>query len=197
MPAAEIIRRSYGDTGEAVILCGSGNNGGDGFVIARHLHNSGWSVWSILVGDEASLTEDTRANFVIVRSMGLPIGSVHSPGNIAGALESLSASTIVIDALLGTGFRGGVRSPLAELIRAVNDAPRRATIAIDVPSGLDCDTGEPSNATIRAELTITFVALKRGFLEPRAAASLGRVEVVDIGAPRELIERIAADDETP
>lgn len=195
--AAEIIRRSYGDIGEAVILCGSGNNGGDGFVIARHLHDSGWSVWSILVGNEASLTEDTRANFGIARSMSLPIGSVHSPENIAGALKSLSASTVVIDALLGTGFRGDVRSPLAELIRVVNDAPRRATVAIDVPSGLDCDTGEPSHATIRADLTITFVALKRGFLKPGAAAYLGRVEVADIGAPRELIERIAAGKETP
>lgn len=195
--AAEIIRRSFGDIGEAVILCGSGNNGGDGFVIARHLHNSGWSVRSILAGDEASLTEDTRANVLIARNTSLPIRSVHSPENIAGALESLSASTIVIDSLLGTGFRGSVRSPLAELIRAVNDAPRRATVAIDVPSGLDCDTGDPSNATIRADLTITFVALKRGFLEPGAAAFLGRVEVAGIGAPRELIERIAAGEEAP
>ena len=189
--AAEVVRHSYGDRGEALILCGSGNNGGDGFVIARHLHNIGWDVRSILVGDEESLTADTRVNFLIARNMGLPIDPVAAPANVAGLLASCSTSTVVVDALLGTGFHGTVRSPSAELIHAANDASRRATVAIDVPSGLDCDTGEPSSAAIRADLTITFVALKCGFLRPGAAEFLGRVEVVDIGAPRELIEKIA------
>ena len=94
---------------------------------------------------------------------------------------------------MGTGCPGEVRSPTAELIAALDGADRRAVIAIDVPSGLDCDTGVSSNATIRADLTITFVASKRGFLRPSASPYIGRVEVADIGAPRELIEEIAAE----
>jgi NAD(P)H-hydrate epimerase len=99
----------------------------------------------------------------------------------------------VIDALLGTGFRGEVRSPTAELVQAMNDAPKRAAVAIDVPSGLDCDTGAPSNATIRADLTITFVAVKAGFTRSVAAPYVGRLEVADIGVPSELVAEIAAE----
>ena len=96
-----------------------------------------------------------------------------------------------MDALLGTGFSGEVRSPLAELIHALNAASKRAVVAVDLPSGLDCDTGTPGRATIRADLTITFVARKRGFDSREAFPYLGRIEVADIGAPRELPAEVA------
>ena len=190
--AAGIIREAYGQTGKAFICCGIGNNGGDGCVIARHLHNAGWSVRLMIVGDPSRMTPDTKANYAIVEAMEL--GRTIAPSWEAqrAAVESIGDDEVVVDALLGTGFSGEVRSPTAELIDAVNTAAKRALVAIDVPSGLDCDNGAPSNATIIADLTITFVASKSGFTATSAARYVGRIEVADIGAPRELIAEVSA-----
>jgi len=214
--AAAIIDRAYGPVGRAVIFCGSGNNGGDGCVIARHLHNAGWSVRVVLAGDVSQMTPDTSANYRVIEAMGLaPHVSTVRRADRGGRvptreswgeelLQTVDAATqratassitpeeIVVDALLGTGFSGEVRSPLAELIHAINAAAKRAVVAVDLPSGLDCDTGTPGRATIRADLTITFVARKRGFDSPEAVPYLGRIEVADIGAPRELPAEVAA-----
>jgi NAD(P)H-hydrate epimerase len=104
----------------------------------------------------------------------------------------LHADVIVIDALLGTGFHGTVREPLRSLIDDINSRSKRAMIAVDVPSGLDCDTGSPGGAAICADVTITFVAPKIGFSNPAAREFVGRIEVADIGVPRELIDEIVA-----
>ena len=190
--AAAIIDRAYGPIGRVVIFCGSGNNGGDGCVIARHLHNAGWSVRVVLAGDVSRMTPDASANYRIIEAMRLaPIFVVDAVTQQAAA-SSITPQEIVIDALLGTGFSGEVRSPLAELIHALNAASKRAVVAVDLPSGLDCDTGKPGRATICADLTITFVARKRGFDSREAVPYLGRIEVADIGAPRELPAEVAA-----
>lgn len=189
--AAAIIDRDYGPNGRAVIFCGSGNNGGDGCVIARHLHNAGWSVRVVLAGEVSRMTPDASANCQTIETMGLaPIVAVDAATQQAAASSS-TPDEIVIDALLGTGFSGDVRSPLAELIHAINVASKRAVVAVDLPSGLDCDTGTPGRSTIRADLTITFVARKRGFDSPEAAPYVGRIEVADIDVPRELLAEVA------
>lgn len=189
--AARIICREYPSARHALIACGTGNNGGDGMVIARHLNNFGWKLQLVVVGNADRMTDSTRVQFEICTRMELPMAT-HSVGEQqAVSLRYLSSETVIIDALLGTGFRGVVRSPVCEFIKALNSSTRRALIAIDVPSGLDCDTGEASNAVIRADLTITFVARKRGFDQPGATVFTGRVEIADIGAPRELIETVA------
>ncbi len=191
--AAEIIDRAYGPHGSAFIACGTGNNGGDGFVIARHLHNTGWSVRVMIAGDASKLSPDAATNNRIIHAMGLqPIIAADAESQ-RRAMESARPDEVLIDALLGTGFQGRVRSPLAELIDALNAAPKRAMVAVDVPSGLDCDTGEPGGVAIRADITITFVAIKKGFLAERACPYVGRCEVVDIGAPQELIRRVASE----
>ena len=189
--AAEIIRNTYGQTGRVFICCGPGNNGGDGCVIARHLHNAGWSVRLMITGDASSMTHDTKANFTIVEAMDIECRVVPDQEAQQAAVESIRSDEVVIDAILGTGFRGNVRSPTDSLIDAVNAAPKRALVAIDVPSGLDCNTGVPSNATVCADLTVTFVAVKTGLVATQASPYVGRLEVADIGAPRELIEEIA------
>ena len=189
--AAEIIRNTYGHTGNAFICCGPGNNGGDGCVIARHLHNAGWSVRLMITADTSQMTHDTEANFTIVAAMKVETHVLPDLEGQRALVGSVREDEVVIDALLGTGFRGQVRSPTAELIEAVvNAATKRAVVAVDVPSGLDCNTGEPSNATVRADLTITFVAAKTGFTVAAATPYIGRIEVADIGAPRELVEEI-------
>jgi len=191
--AAAILLRDYGPEAAAEIFCGTGNNGGDGCVIARHLHNAGWAVRLLLAGEEARLSDDARVNFGIVRAMGLkPVVAAHADAHRA-FLDACRPDALFVDALLGTGFRGAVRSPLAELIERFNAAPKRAAVAIDVPSGLDCDTGEAAASTVRADLTITFVAVKRGMTTKSAAPFVGRIEVADIGVPRELIDGIAAN----
>ena len=190
--AAQIIRREYGESGGAAICCGPGNNGGDGCVIARHLHNAGWSVRLLITGKPERMSPDMLANFRIVEAMGLEHVITTDGGAQCDFIQSVRSDEIVLDALLGTGFRGEVRSPTAELIEAINMAAKRGTVAIDIPSGLDCDNGEPSNATIRADLTITFVARKTGLVASQAVSYVGKIEVADIGVPRELIAEIAS-----
>lgn len=189
--ATEIIREVYGPKSAAFIVCGGGNNGGDGCVIARHLHNAGWNVRLLMTGDPSKHTPDTRTNFCIVQAMEIPLVVALDRDKQNASVPELNDEHVIVDALLGTGFTGRVRSPTAELILALNASRKRAMVAIDVPSGLDCDTGLPSNATIAADLTITFVAEKVGFATVSAARFTGEVRVVDIGAPRELLAGVA------
>lgn len=190
------------------IVCGRGNNGGDGFVIARHLDNAGVKVEVFLACDTRQLTSDAALNFRIVECMDIPRWPFDSAEQIAANQSQLCGAAVIVDAVLGTGFSGQVRPPLDRVIHAINQAAASSfpmqgevrgrvkmtprVIAIDVPSGLECDTGQPSNATIRAHETITFVALKKGFSCPTAVEFLGRIHIADIGAPRRLIEHIAA-----
>lgn len=187
--AAKILLADAKPPHRVAVVCGRGNNGGDGFVIARHLADAGVPVEVFLACDPATLSGDARTNFDIIERMALPLVGFDSPEAIASAAGRLHAAAIIIDALLGTGFTGEVRPPLDQVIAAINASPGRV-IAIDVPSGLDCDTGRPTNATVRADETITFVAMKQGFARAEAAAFTGRVHVVDIGAPPQIIERV-------
>jgi NAD(P)H-hydrate epimerase len=180
--AAEIIRQRAPTGGSVAIVCGRGNNGGDGFVIARHLVNDGVRVHLLLTCDSSQLSGDAATNYAIAERMRIPVLR-------SDWADTLQTSDVVVDALLGTGFTGDVRPPLDAVIAAINAASGRI-IAIDVPSGLDCDTGQPCNATVRAAETITFVARKTGFDAPGAAAFTGTVYVCGIGAPQEVVESI-------
>jgi len=172
------------------ILCGGGNNGGDGFVIARHLYNKKLpnrkhhQVEVVLLAEPDRLTPDAKINYNIADKMGI---SIFQYGEYQ-AREMVADSQVIIDALLGTGFSGEMREPFDQAIHIINDASQKTIVAIDVPSGLDCNTGQPATPTIRANLTITFVAHKAGFDQPPAKDFTGRVFVADIGAPRELLD---------
>lgn len=192
--AARIILDALPKKGGSVaIVCGRGNNGGDGFVIARHLANAGVGVDLFLACDLSQLTGDAAINASIARKMSLPHQPFDSEKRIEIATKSLHAAAVVVDALLGTGFTGEVRAPLDKAIEAINACANAKIIAIDVPSGLDCNTGAPSNAVVRATETITFVARKAGFDADQAAPYLGKVHVVDIGAPQTLIQGVLAN----
>lgn len=189
--AADAIRRRLRGRGPVAIVCGRGNNGGDGFVIARHLANAGIEVELFLACASERLAGDAATNHEIVHRMSLPVHPFDTADRIGSLADRLSAADVVVDAILGTGFSGDVRPPLDHAIDAVNAAQTKTVVAIDVPSGLDCDTGRPSNATIRAGVTITFVARKAGFDAPGASAYTGEILVADIGAPPALIREIA------
>jgi NAD(P)H-hydrate epimerase len=170
-----------------LICCGKGNNAGDGFVIARHLDNRGLSVHVLVWAAEAELRGDALINFRVISASGLPLAML---GSNAGGLqlqEALASCGCVIDALLGTGATGEPRPPLDEVIQQINNSGK-PVLAVDLPSGFDCDTGQAARCTIRAAHTCTFVALKPGFLVPGADQYTGQVHVVSIGAPRRIVE---------
>jgi len=188
--AADWIMDRYADCTGAVVFGGCGNNGGDGLVIARHLHNAGWTVRVVVAGDPSRLSHDARVNYDVIAAMGMTIRVVGQTADIEPAAGLVQPTDLIVDALLGTGFRGRVRPPMAELITQLNQCNRRAVVAVDVPSGLDCDTGGVENIAVRADATVTFVATKPGLVSDRGAAYAGEVVVRDIGAPPVLIARV-------
>lgn len=176
-------------SGAVAICCGRGNNGGDGFVLARHLDLRGYPVRVLLWGDPDSLSGDAAANFHVLRQADIAVelmDQVADPNHLRAALADASWA---VDALLGTGARGEPRPPLDRVIGAMN-AAACPKLAVDVPSGLDCDTGQAAQHTVRATVTCTFVAKKTGFAAATAAPYLGEVEVLDIGAPVKLYNEI-------
>ncbi|MFM8377707.1 MAG: NAD(P)H-hydrate epimerase, partial [Planctomycetia bacterium] len=167
------------------IVCGKGNNAGDGFVIARHLVNLGHDVRLLLACDPAEYRGDAAINWRMVEKAGIPAALLASASREQWE-RALAGADWIVDALLGTGATGAPRGTVATAIEAVNalvDRDRGGVFAVDLPSGLDCDTGLAPGSCIRANLTGTFVARKVGFDAPAAAALLGEVHVLDIGAP--------------
>lgn len=171
-----------------VILCGSGNNGGDGYALARHLHNAGCLVKILAVGSPCVGT-DARINSDICHAMHLPVAA--AGGNLR---KDLACADLIVDALFGTGLDRPI-DPVSEpwqLIEQVNSL-HRPVLAADIPSGLDCDTGCRQGIAIRATRTVSFVGLKKGFfLNPDSGQYTGTVMIGDIGVPRELVEEFGA-----
>jgi NAD(P)H-hydrate epimerase len=172
-----------GSEQRVLIVAGHGNNGGDGYAVARLLHQRGCDV-TILMTD-GTFTPNTMANMIQARSLKIPTRpATHSAVRRAKC-------DLIIDALLGTGLTTPPRAATAELIDAVNTTAT-PVLAIDLPSGLDCDTGEPLGPAVRATRTVTFVAQKAGFANPRSRQYTGEITVADIGVPRDLIPAVTA-----
>jgi NAD(P)H-hydrate epimerase len=181
---ADVLER-LGVGGLVVIACGRGNNGGDGHVVARHLDLRAMTVRVLYWDDPAQFTPDCLANFRILERAEIDLRRL-PPGPDPTWDEAFAGADWCVDALLGTGASGEPREPYASAIRWMNGCPARR-LAIDWPSGLDCDTGEAASTTFRADHTCTFVAAKSGLRHPGAAAFVGQWHVVDIGVPRQLL----------
>ncbi len=164
-----------------VILCGPGNNGGDGFVIARHLHNAGVAVAIVLAAPPEKSQGDAATNLRILERMELKFVPAFEPTSLDGIRAAIGVADVIVDALLGTGSGGDPRGVIGDLITLANTAARARRIAIDIPSGLDADSGRPGDPCFRADATVTMLAPKVGFEAPEARAYVGRVVVVDIG----------------
>ena len=169
--------------GPVLVLCGGGNNGGDGLAAARHLHNRGAAVTIALVADPAKYHGDALTNWNVVRAMGLPARPFARELLVGGP-------ALVIDAIFGTGLDRPPRDPFATVAADVDEAGA-PVLSVDVPSGLDCDTGEPMGVCVAASRTVTFVAEKAGFGSVTARQYLGEVVVADIGCPRELVDEVS------
>jgi NAD(P)H-hydrate epimerase len=177
--AAELLLH-LGARGPVAVCCGKGNNGGDGYVIARHLDAHAVPVRVLLFARPEELVGDAAVNYRILERASFSIRVFADAG---GLPQELAGAEWVVDALFGTGLRGPVRAPYDQVITAINDSSARV-LAVDIPSGLDCDTGLPLGPTVRANCTATFMALKKGYTNSAAAPWLGTVTVIDIGMPR-------------
>ncbi len=173
---------TYPLAARVVVVCGAGNNGGDGFVVARHLLARGADVEVFLAGSSEKVTGESRINHDAYIDLGGTFTELPSGASIAPLDAALVSTDVVVDALFGTGLDRAIRGHLAEVIAAINRSGARC-VALDIPSGLDADSGAPLGIAIQADDTVTFGHLKVGLLTPEGARLAGNIHVVDLGVP--------------
>lgn len=180
------------------VLCGKGNNGGDGLVAARRWDAAGLECRVLLTAEADSLSTDSAANLTAIEAANIPCRHLANDANAEQLDEAFgwlaSGAEWLVDALLGIGVTGPPRSPLDQLIKAANDANLKR-LAIDVPSGLNADTGEAADPTFQADLTCTLAAAKPGLLNTAAEPYVGRLVVGELGVPRGLLREFGLVDE--
>ena len=170
-------------TDNVTIIAGTGNNGGDGFVIARHLYNASVKVRVVVLGDIDRIAGDARTNLVILEKMDIPVISIDLDESVCRRIKELTSdSGLLVDAIFGTGLSGACREPYPVIIQCINGLGIPVA-AVDIPSGLDCDLGVPTDGVnaIKAQLTVTFVAMKEGFVVGCASEYTGKVLTASIG----------------
>mgnify|MGYP005832623703 CR=1 FL=1 len=190
--AAEALLRSFPDAHRKriVIVCGKGNNGGDGFVVARYLRNWNHSVKVLLLGHPETLQGDARANFEIFSRMKGEILLCPGREEFEKVKSPLGEADLLVDAIFGTGLHSEVSGFYRELIDHLNGLGK-PILAIDIPSGLDANTGRPLGTAVRASLTVTFGLPKVGHLIPPGSEYTGALKVIDIGIPPFLVDQEA------
>jgi ADP-dependent NAD(P)H-hydrate dehydratase / NAD(P)H-hydrate epimerase len=177
---------------KVVVLCGKGNNGGDGFVAARHLRDSGANIETYLFANAEDVKGDAAENLKRWRESGRSIHYVRTSEEWQKEQPRIFRADLILDALLGTGVRGPVEGLIAEAIGAVNSLGKKQVpvVAVDIPSGLPADGEETQGPVVKADYTVTFTAPKVGMFLGRAGEALGDLIVNDIGSPRQLIDEI-------
>lgn len=161
------------------VICGSGNNAGDGFVVARYLHNAGYNVKVVLVKPTSSFKDDCKINFEILKKI---------KADISKDINEID-SDIIIDAILGTGIKGFVDDKVSKAIDKINET-KAYKLSIDIPSGLDSDTGEICGNAVMADITITLALPKNAFKNKKTKRYTGELIIADIGIPKLAIEDI-------
>ena len=177
------------------IFAGKGNNGGDGIVIARQLAHIGRDVRLFLVSPPDNFTGEAQTNLQIAKNLGLRIEEMLTDAALGSdffverstSLTHIASCELLVDAIFGTGLRGTVRDPIATVINAINRLPT-PILSVDLPSGLDADTGHSLGTCVRADRTVTIGLPKRGLLMHPGAELAGKLEVVDIGFPESVID---------
>ncbi len=182
---AEIIKNKLQDRQKSrvCIFCGSGNNGGDGYVIARHLLNAKFDVKVVLCADYQRVKGDARINLDILESLDHNILSLKlTETPISAQIKTIADDAdIVVDAIFGTGMTGKLKDPYDSIVNAINELDAEV-FAVDIPSGLDCDSGKPLGTAIKADCTVTFAAMKKGFVaSEQAYRYTGEIYIASIG----------------
>lgn len=182
---AELIKEKLAkiERPKVCIFCGTGNNGGDGYVIARHLHNAGFNIVVVLCGEISKVKGDAKINLDILQKLGQSVEHLDiEKSDVKISVKNFAADAdMLVDALFGTGLQGLLNEKYQRLINAINDLDI-PVLAVDIPSGLDCDTGKPLGSAVRADYTVTFVAMKAGFTNTQVASEYtGRIFIASIG----------------
>ncbi len=186
--AAEIIKGKFGPGPKKVaVLCGRGNNGGDGFVVARYLKNWGWPVKAYLLAPRERVTGDARVNLDVWLRIGGELREIHDEEDLRAAREEVACCDIVVDALLGTGLKDEVKGLFREAIQLINSL-KKTIVAIDIPSGIDSTTGRVLGVAVRADLTVTFGLPKVGQVIHPGLDHVGELHTVDISIPPSLVK---------
>ncbi|MGD0298836.1 MAG: NAD(P)H-hydrate dehydratase [Bryobacteraceae bacterium] len=185
----ELLAHKYAPLREQriVVICGKGNNGGDGLVVARQLYTRfrPRTLDVVLAGDPAEMEGDAAANYRMLEAVGCPVSFELTP--------QMETATLIVDALLGTGIHGAAKGRALELIRAINGRfPLADVVSVDLPSGLDSDSGVPPGETVHANHTVTFTAPKLCHVLSPACELAGELHVEAIGSPPELFEQDAS-----
>ncbi len=184
---ARTIRDRYGSISQQIlVIAGTGNNGGDGFVVARHLANMGIHVSVVLLGKPTDIkTVDARLNWDILSKMEIGVTQkvVSNVSQINNLKEEIESAQLLIDAILGTGIKGSLRAPIVSVVELMNNS-KHPIISIDTPTGLNPTTGKVHGTAIQATLTVTFHRMKHGLTDMKKHT--GDVEVCDIGIPLEV-----------
>jgi hydroxyethylthiazole kinase-like uncharacterized protein yjeF len=166
--------------GPVTIFCGYGNNGGDGFVAARHLIKPGYDVRVFLVGHPRVASLEARTNHDRILAKRCSPELIVEPDDVGRAVRSMTQSIVVVDAIFGVGFKGQLDGVYIPLIGMMNGSGK-PVVAVDVPSGLDADTGKPLPVAVKASKTVTMGYPKVGFQAPEAKEYIGELVVADIG----------------
>lgn len=182
---SEIIARAHKPC-RVVVIAGKGNNGGDGFVTARYLSNLGFQVRVLTLGDPASLKEESAINYRIIEKMKIPIRGMSKDFSEENVVHFISDGELIVDAIFGTGLRRDLHGVFDVAVKGIL-AARRSVISIDIPSGIDSDSGRVCGVAVRASITATLGLPKIGLLMGQGPEYAGKVEVVDIGMPRILL----------
>lgn len=167
-----------------LIIAGKGNNGGDGFVVARHLFNRDMDVEVYLIVKEDDIKGDAKLNLDILKKSGVPFIENATARDLEIPLRNAG---LIVDAIFGTGLSSSVSPPYSEVIRLIN-LSKKPVVSIDIPSGISSDTGEILGEAVKADLTVTFVLPKRGLLIYPGAENSGVIKISDIGIPEKIIE---------
>ncbi len=183
--AKSLLSRKSRSSGKVLVLAGSGANGGDGFVAARHLDNWGIAVEVVLLGVLSKLKGAAAENLKILKALKVPVRVVSSRALWNRWCRRKTHPRLIIDALLGTGLSGEVREPFRSAIHWIN-RQRSPVLSIDLPSGINSDNGASCGAVVRANHTVTCGLLKKGLLRGKGRAAAGRVSVANISLPRGL-----------
>lgn len=178
MGAADHVLRLFPDARRVAIVCGSGNNGGDGFVVARHLAAAGRDVRVLLVEAESKVRREPRAFLEVLHKLDIPVTRV----NVTAWRSELEHVDLVVDGMLGTGVSGAPKPPYEAAIRAIASSGH-PVVALDIPSGVDASDGTIEGVAVRADLTITFHGPKVGLAVAPGRFHAGRVAAIDIGIP--------------
>ena len=173
-------------TKRVVCVCGKGNNGGDGFVCARHLINKGIDTDIFLIGDPAELKKDAKINYNILKKMGKTIKPLKVKKDFYALKAKFARTGLLIDAIFGIGLSGRVKEPYREIIDLMNQS-KIPILAIDVPSGLDATGGSALGSCIKARKTVTFAMAKTGFFKNQGPSHIGKLITVDISIPNKLL----------